>query len=40
MWYNGNIKMRSKSGTSAHWYGLHIDDVAGYQMLKLNQVVV
>eukprot|EP01083_Nonionella_stella_P290460 988295_1 len=28
--YNGNIKIRSKSGTSSHWYGLHIDDVAGY----------
>ena len=28
--YTGNIKIRSKSGTSVSWYGLHIDDVAGY----------
>ena len=28
--YTGNIKIRSKSGTSAYWYGLHLDDVAGY----------
>lgn len=25
-----NIKIRSKSGTSGWWYGLHVDDVAGY----------
>merc|ERR1719219_1098168 len=28
--YTGNIKIRSKSGTSQYWYGLHLDDVAGY----------
>merc|ERR1719273_1443328 len=28
--YAANIKIRSKSGTSAYWFGLHIDDVAGY----------
>jgi len=28
--FNTNIKIRSKSGTSGYWYGLHIDDVAGY----------
>eukprot|EP00485_Elphidium_margaritaceum_P002069 CAMPEP_0202702358 /NCGR_PEP_ID=MMETSP1385-20130828/15360_1 /ASSEMBLY_ACC=CAM_ASM_000861 /TAXON_ID=933848 /ORGANISM="Elphidium margaritaceum" /LENGTH=457 /DNA_ID=CAMNT_0049359995 /DNA_START=45 /DNA_END=1418 /DNA_ORIENTATION=- len=27
--YTGNVKIRSKSGTSATWYGLHVDDVAG-----------
>jgi len=28
--FKSNIKIRSKSGTSGYWYGLHIDDVAGY----------
>ena len=28
--YTGNIQIRSKSGTSAYWFGLHIDDVANY----------
>lgn len=28
--FESNIKIRSKSGTSGFWYGLHIDDVAGY----------
>jgi len=28
--FQGNIKIRSKSGTSGWWYGLHLDDVAGY----------
>jgi len=28
--FRSNIKIRSKSGTSGFWYGLHIDDVAGY----------
>ena len=32
--FKSNIKIRSKSGTSGHWYGLHIDDVAGYGAIK------
>jgi len=28
--YTGNIKIRSKSGTSKYWWGGHIDDVAGF----------
>ncbi len=28
--YTGNIEIRSKSGTSSWWFGLHIDDVANY----------
>jgi len=28
--FKSNIKIRSKGGTSGWWYGLHIDDVAGY----------
>lgn len=32
--FESNIKMRSKSGTSGWWYGLHIDDVAGYGAIK------
>jgi len=28
--FQSNIKIRSKSGTSGWWYGLHVDDVAGY----------
>jgi len=28
--FKSNIKIRSKAGTSGWWYGLHIDDVAGY----------
>jgi len=28
--FKSNIKIRSKSGTSGWWYGLHVDDVAGY----------
>jgi hypothetical protein len=28
--FDRNIKIRSKSGTSGWWYGLHVDDVAGY----------
>mmetsp|Transcript_103102 Transcript_103102/g.210228 ORF Transcript_103102/g.210228 Transcript_103102/m.210228 type:complete len:829 (+) Transcript_103102:610-3096(+) len=28
--FQGNIKIRSKDGTTGWWYGLHIDDVAGY----------
>jgi hypothetical protein len=28
--FDGNIKIRSKSGTSGWWYGLHVDDIAGY----------
>jgi len=28
--FSTNIKIRSKAGTSAYWYGLHLDDVAGY----------
>eukprot|EP00486_Rosalina_sp_Unknown_P013209 CAMPEP_0201592888 /NCGR_PEP_ID=MMETSP0190_2-20130828/190651_1 /ASSEMBLY_ACC=CAM_ASM_000263 /TAXON_ID=37353 /ORGANISM="Rosalina sp." /LENGTH=1291 /DNA_ID=CAMNT_0048051849 /DNA_START=105 /DNA_END=3980 /DNA_ORIENTATION=+ len=27
--YTSNIKIRAKTGTSAYWYGLHIDDIAG-----------
>jgi len=32
--FKSNIKIRSKSGTSGYWYGLHIDDVAGYGAIK------
>jgi expansin (peptidoglycan-binding protein) len=32
--FQSNIKIRSKSGTSGHWYVLHIDDVAGYGAIK------
>ncbi|CAB9507316.1 expressed unknown protein [Seminavis robusta] len=28
--FDGDIAVRSKSGTSAYWYGLHVDNVAGY----------
>ena len=28
--YNTNIQIRAKSGTSEYWYGLHIDNIAGY----------
>jgi len=28
--FQSNIKIRSKEGTSQWWYGLHVDDVAGY----------
>jgi hypothetical protein len=28
--FQSNIKIRSKGGTSANWYALHVDDVAGY----------
>jgi len=38
--FNSNIKIRSKSGTSGNWYGLHVDDVAGYgsiQSVKLRE---
>ena len=28
--FRNNIKIRAKGGTSQWWYGLHIDDVAGY----------
>ena len=38
--FQANIKIRSKSGTSGYWYGLHIDDVAGYgaiQQIKLRE---
>eukprot|EP00751_Fragilariopsis_kerguelensis_P033136 CAMPEP_0170972222 /NCGR_PEP_ID=MMETSP0735-20130129/45900_1 /TAXON_ID=186038 /ORGANISM="Fragilariopsis kerguelensis, Strain L26-C5" /LENGTH=887 /DNA_ID=CAMNT_0011392751 /DNA_START=66 /DNA_END=2729 /DNA_ORIENTATION=+ len=32
--FQSNIMIRSKSGTSGYWYGLHIDDVAGYGAIK------
>lgn len=32
--FNSNIKIRSKSGTSGFWYGLHVDDVAGYGAIQ------
>ncbi len=32
--FKSNIKIRSKSGTSGFWYGLHIDDVAGYGAIE------
>ena len=32
--FKTNIKIRSKSGTSGFWYGLHVDDVAGYGAIK------
>jgi len=32
--FQSSIKIRSKSGTSGYWYGLHIDDVAGYGAIK------
>ncbi len=38
--FESNIKIRSKSGTSGYWYGLHVDDVAGYgaiQSVKLRE---
>ena len=38
--FKSNIKIRSKGGTSGYWYGLHIDDVAGYgaiQSVKLRE---
>lgn len=41
--FNDNIKIRSKSGTSGWWYGLHIDDVAGYgaiQSIKLREAAL
>lgn len=28
--FKSSIKIRSKGGTSGYWYGLHVDDVAGY----------
>eukprot|EP01084_Bolivina_argentea_P287308 492987_1 len=28
--YTNSIKIRSKSGTSEYWYGLHIDNIGGY----------
>lgn len=30
----GNAQIRAKDGTSAFWYGLHVDDVAGYGALN------
>ena len=41
--FQANIKIRSKSGTSGYWYGLHIDDVAGYgaiQQIKLREAAI
>ena len=38
--FKSNIKIRSKGGTSGYWYGLHVDDVAGYgaiQSVKLRE---
>jgi len=38
--FQSNVKIRSKSGTSGYWYGLHVDDVAGYgaiQSIKLRE---
>jgi len=38
--FESNIKIRSKSGTSGFWYGLHVDDVSGYgaiQQIKLRE---
>ena len=32
--FKSNIKIRSKGGTSGYWYGLHVDDVAGYGAIK------
>ncbi|CAB9528865.1 Putative expansin [Seminavis robusta] len=28
--FDGNLEVRSKSGTGPYWYGLHLDNVAGY----------
>jgi hypothetical protein len=36
--FKSNIKIRSKSGTSGYWYGLHIDDVAGYGAISKIQL--
>jgi len=32
--FKTDIRIRSKSGTSGFWYGLHVDDVAGYGAIK------
>jgi len=36
--FSGNIKIRAKGGTSEFWYGLHIDDVAGYGTISSVQL--
>jgi len=36
--FKSNIKVRSKSGTSGFWYGLHVDDVAGYGAISKIQL--
>ena len=36
--FESNIKIRSKSGTSGYWYGLHIDDVGGYGAISKIQL--
>lgn len=32
--YTGNIQIRAKTGTSAYWYGFHIDDITGNGNVK------
>ena len=31
---SGNLKIRTKSGTSRYWYGVHLDNIGGYGSVK------